>query len=140
VNVGTQFTIGQLAQAAGVAPSTVRFYERQGLLRPCGRTGGNYRYYDGAALERLRFIRAAQASGFRLEDVAALLGFRGEGENSCHRAVQGLLRNRLSDLQARADELLRQQAALRSLLKSCRRAEGKKRCPVIQAFSTAPTA
>jgi DNA-binding transcriptional MerR regulator len=53
------YTISQLARAAGVPTSAVRYYERIGLLQPHGRTGGNYRLYGKEALERLRFIRAA---------------------------------------------------------------------------------
>ena len=57
------YTIGQLAKEGGVPTSTVRYYERIGLLHPNDRTGGNYRVYSDTALERLRFIRAAQATG-----------------------------------------------------------------------------
>lgn len=38
-------TIGELARAAGVPTSTVRFYERRGLLKPDARTQANYRTY-----------------------------------------------------------------------------------------------
>ena len=53
------FTIGELARAADVPTSTVRYYEREAILRPTGRSASNYRLYSGADLERLRFIRAA---------------------------------------------------------------------------------
>src|SRR5438876_10899472 len=69
----TMMTIGQLAGAAGVATSTVRFYERAGLLRADHRSAGNYREYDEQSLERLRFIRSAQAVGLSLKDVVELL-------------------------------------------------------------------
>ena len=67
--MGDSLTIGQIAKAAGVPTSTVRYYERAGLLRPTSRTAANYRVYSAGDLERLRFIRAAQATGFQLEDV-----------------------------------------------------------------------
>ena len=54
-------TIGQLAHATGVPTSTVRYYERVGLFKPDARTRSNYRSYSARAVERLRFIRAAQA-------------------------------------------------------------------------------
>ena len=68
------WSIGQLARAAEVAVSTVRFYERRGLVRPDARTRSNYRSYTPQSLERLRFIRAAQATGFSLKDVREMLG------------------------------------------------------------------
>ena len=49
--------IGQLATLAGVKPDTVRFYERRGLLPKPARTASEYRLYDEAALNQLRFIR-----------------------------------------------------------------------------------
>ena len=54
-------TIGQLAKAIDVPTSTVRFYEREGLRKPSARSASNYRLYTKWDLERLRFIRAAQA-------------------------------------------------------------------------------
>ena len=67
------FTIGELAKAAGVPTSTVRYYEREGILRPAGRNGSNYRLYSREDVERLCFIRAAQGTGFTLRDVTELL-------------------------------------------------------------------
>ncbi|MBI2840324.1 MAG: MerR family transcriptional regulator [Acidobacteria bacterium] len=57
-------TTGELARQAGVLTSTVRRYERCRLLGPAQRSPGNYRLYDARALDRLRFIRAAQTNGF----------------------------------------------------------------------------
>ncbi len=71
-------TIGQLAAQADVPTSTVRYYERRGLLRCEGRTRANYRQYGEATLERLRFIRAAQAAGFTLVDIRSLHRHRQE--------------------------------------------------------------
>src|SRR6266516_2132117 len=39
------YNIGQLARAAGVPVSTLRYYERVGLLAPAGRAHNNYRFY-----------------------------------------------------------------------------------------------
>jgi DNA-binding transcriptional MerR regulator len=55
------YTVGRLAIAAGVPTTTVRYYERRGLLQPALRLGsGSYRTYGEPELERLRFIRSAQ--------------------------------------------------------------------------------
>jgi DNA-binding transcriptional MerR regulator len=116
-------TIGQVAAKAGISTSTVRYYERIGLLRPGGRTPANYRVYDTEALERLRFIRAAQAMGFSLDDVAMLL--RGA---PC-REVQVLIEARLAELAKRLRDLRHVQRILHSLLRECRRADES--CPVI---------
>ena len=71
--MGEQMTIGQLAKATGIPQTTIRFYEREGLLLPEGRSSGNYRLYSRAAAERLTFVRTAQAAGFKLPEVKAIL-------------------------------------------------------------------
>jgi DNA-binding transcriptional MerR regulator len=56
---GKLFTIGELARAAEVPTLTVRYYEREGIVRPTGRSVSNYRLYGQAHVERLWFIGAA---------------------------------------------------------------------------------
>ena len=82
-----RYTIGLLARTADVPTSTVRDYERSRLLHPDALTDGNDRVYEPAALERLRFIRAAQAIGLTFEDIATLLDFR-DGRTAPCREVQ----------------------------------------------------
>lgn len=61
-------SIGDFAARAGVAPSALRYYERQGLIR-AGRTGGNQRRYDRSELRRVAFIRIAQQVGVSLDEI-----------------------------------------------------------------------
>lgn len=64
--------IGELAAQAGVRRSTIRYYERRGLL-PAPRPLSGHRRYDAHALRRLRFVRLAQAAGMTLEEVRRLV-------------------------------------------------------------------
>ena len=59
-------TIAGAAEAAGVGVETVRFYERRGLIRQPASNGG-YRRYGDEQIERIRFVKRAQALGFSLE-------------------------------------------------------------------------
>lgn len=111
-------TIGELARAAGVATSTVRFYERRGLLKPDARTASNYRTYSARSAERLKFIRAAQASGFSLKDVREMLALTHSDEPPCDE-VAALIERRLEDVRQRLRELKRVNRALTFALKSC---------------------
>lgn len=122
-------TIGELARAAGVPTSTVRYYERERILRPAGRSGSNYRLYTQQDVERLRFIRAAQATGFTLRDVIELLRPAPCGE------VQGVIERRLEAVASRMRELRHVQRVLRRSLEECRRHESSGRCQVIDALS-----
>jgi DNA-binding transcriptional MerR regulator len=132
--MGTAYTIGQLAHTAGVPPSTVRYYERIGLLPPEGRTAGNYRLYGEEALARLRFIRAAQGLGFTLEDITALLHLR-DGTPSVCQDVQVLIEERLSDLEQRMANLRHVQHVLKATLKRCRETVWDGRCQIIERLA-----
>ncbi len=129
-----RYTIGQLAGQVGVPTSTVRYYERRGLVNPDHRTRGNYRLYGGDALDRLRFVRSAQAAGFTLADIAALLRFR-DGDPAPCGDVQALIRTRLASVGAQVDELQHVQKMLRRWLRVCREAERTGRCGVLEGLS-----
>jgi MerR family mercuric resistance operon transcriptional regulator len=64
---------GQVAEAAGVNPQTLRYYERRGLLPEPDRTLGGHRVYPPDTVATLRMIKAAQRLGFTLDEVADLL-------------------------------------------------------------------
>jgi DNA-binding transcriptional MerR regulator len=130
----TTYTIGQLAQAAGVPTSTVRYYERIGLLQPARRTAGNYRLYGADALEQLRFIRAAQATGFALEDIIRLRNFRSDDPAVCH-DVQTLIEERLADLEQRVTDLRHVQRVLKATLGRCRKTAWQGHCQVIERLT-----
>jgi MerR family mercuric resistance operon transcriptional regulator len=129
-----QLTIGQLARVAGVPSSTLRYYERIGLLRPTGRTEGNYRLYEEEALERLKFIRAAHAMGFALSDVAVLLNHLHSTSASC-RKVQALIAERLLEVESRMADLQHIQAVLKATFDRCRQTEQKGRCEIIDTIT-----
>jgi DNA-binding transcriptional MerR regulator len=65
-------TIGEVAQRAGVATSTVRYYERRGLLVADARQSGQRRYLP-ATLRRLVFIGMLQDAGLALDDIDGIL-------------------------------------------------------------------
>lgn len=116
----TTYTIGQLAKLADVPTSTIRFYERAKLFRPDGRTGSNYRQYTEDALERLRFIRSAQATSFSLDGVRELLALTNSDEAPCE-DIATLTKQRLEDVRKRIKELKHvERVLLQSMENSCR--------------------
>lgn len=133
------YTIGELARAGEVATSTVRYYERVGLLNPAGRTEGNYRVYDHRSVERLRFIRAAQSAGFTLEDVTALIHFD-DGKTPPCVEVEHLIEHRLIELRTRLKELRQVEKQLTKALRVCSKAVDKDQCDVLENLSTSSKA
>jgi DNA-binding transcriptional MerR regulator len=65
--------ISQLAASAGVPASTVRYYERVGLMALPARTASGYRDYGEDAAGRLLFITRARRMGLSCEQITALL-------------------------------------------------------------------
>lgn len=74
-----ELTIGEVARRAGVATSSIRYYERIGLLPEPDRLGGQRRY-DADVLGKLGFIGVAQGAGFKLREIKELInGVDGPG-------------------------------------------------------------
>jgi MerR family redox-sensitive transcriptional activator SoxR len=70
--VPSELSIGEVAARSGVAPSALRFYERQGLI-DSARSDGNQRRYDRAVLRRIAFVQAGRAAGVTLADIRSAL-------------------------------------------------------------------
>ncbi len=137
MNGAGRYNIGQLAKAAGVPVTTVRYYERIGLLPPAGRTGSNYRYYDRHSLERLRFIRLAHAGGFSISDIQSMLQVANGLKSTAQcREIGNLIEQRLEAVRSQIQELKRLEKILTGDLRLCR--DGKPgRCAVVEQLQTA---
>lgn len=122
-------TIGKLASAVGVGVETVRFYQRQGLLRTPAKSGG-YRYYTADDLRRLKFIRQAKTAGFTLAEIGELLQLDAIDDRS---RANALAMARIDALDARIAELQSARAALQGLAADCS-SGAKGRCPILTAF------
>ncbi len=67
-----ELSIGEVAEAAGLAPSAIRYYERAGLLPAAERVNGRRRYRP-SVLTRLRVIEVAKRAGFTLAEIRTLM-------------------------------------------------------------------
>lgn len=106
--------IGELAEAAGVTPKTVRYYESIGLMPSPGRTASGYRHYDPALLDRLRFIRDAQATGLSLTEIASILELKDAGQGACDH-TRALLAGHVAEIDRQLERLAATRAALAAL-------------------------
>jgi MerR family transcriptional regulator, copper efflux regulator len=106
--------IGEVASRAGVPAKTIRFWEELELLPPPARTTSAYRDYDAAIIDRLAFIRHAQAAGFSLSQIRGVLEVGDSGEPPCEHVAQ-LIDARLQDVEKRIAELKATRSHLRAL-------------------------
>lgn len=93
-------TVNELARQAGVPAHVVRFYTREGLLRPRRHPTNRYRLYRDSDVKRLRFIRRAKFLGFTLSDIGQILRDADRGRSPCPKARK-IIVARLSDTERR---------------------------------------
>ena len=98
--------IGELADATGEPVRTLRYWEDEGLLE-AQRTEGGYRAFPHAMVERVGFLRQAQALGLTLDEIREVLVVRAGGGQPCWH-----VRERLQEHLASVRERLRQLVAL----------------------------
>jgi DNA-binding transcriptional MerR regulator len=108
---------GELAEAAGVNPQTLRYYERRGLLAEPRRSPGGQRLYPADALTLLRIIKAAQRLGFSLDEVADLVDVgRHRHGRSPGRGLRARATTKLAEVEAKIADLEVIAATLRAAI------------------------
>ncbi len=96
--------VKEIATAAGVNPDTVRFYTREGLLRPVRNPDNNYQLYDAEDLRRLRFARKAWQLGFSLPEIRQILEQADDHHSPCP-MVRDVFTQRLAEVEREIAEL-----------------------------------
>jgi MerR family redox-sensitive transcriptional activator SoxR len=109
-----RLTVSEVAHRSGMAPSALRFYEREGLIS-ASRTTGGQRRYERTVLRRLAFIRAARNIGLSLDEIRVELRQLPEARTPT-KADWGRISH---DWRRRLDEQIEALQALRDGLVSC---------------------
>lgn len=118
------YSIGQVAEHSGVAATTLRFYETEGLLNAPGRIGGRRRYDEGV-FHRLEVIGLCKAAGFSLEEIRVLLADDSPGRS----ASRSLAEAKLVDVDAQVAMLVRARTIIEAAMQCT--------CPSLDACSCA---
>lgn len=100
-------TIGEVAREAGVAPTTLRYYEQIGLIPAPARRGGQRRY-DDSVLARLEVIRLCKSAGFALEEIQLLFADDEPGRP----ASRALAEAKLTEIDAQMELLAQARAVI----------------------------
>lgn len=122
--------IGELAGLTDTPIETIRYYEREGLLPPAPRSGGNYRLYGEAHAERLSFIRHCRSLDMALDEVRVLLHVADSPASRCDE-VNTLLDEHLGHVMQRIRELRRLEARLKELQARCRTSKDSSACGIL---------
>jgi len=126
--------ISELAAAADVKVSTIRFYERRGILASPERTSGGYRAYDQADVDRVRYLKRGQELGFTLVELSGMIALTGTA-GPLSGDISALGNAKLTEIDDRIADLLRVRGALAGLLEAqC--IEPDVPCPLIGALAS----
>lgn len=116
VLIEQRLKIGQVASATGLPVKTIRYYEEIGLLEPTVlRSQTGYRLFNSSVLNRLAFVRRAQALGLTLMEIKDVLSVHDQGLLPCGEVKQHL-QAKVKEIDQKIDELLLLRSELEGIL------------------------
>ena len=117
-------SISEVGERTGLQSSALRFYEREGLIRPTTRVGGR-RHYSPDVLQRLAVISLFQEVGFTIGEIGQLLTRR-----AARRSWRPLAENKLAEIDEHLDRVNAAKELLNTAL-ACD-CEGLETCELVQ--------
>ncbi len=106
--------IGEFADAVGVNPKTIRFYEDSGVLPTASRSEQGWRLYDSGDIARLRFVRGSRAIGLGLEEIRRFLDLRDQSKPACQHVLASI-KEQIAEVDRQLEELGKLRADLEQL-------------------------
>ncbi len=76
------YTVGEMAKHLGVAPSTLRYYDKEGLLPFVERSSGGIRMFKDADFEWLQVIECLKKTGMSLTDIKHFIEMSMQGDDT----------------------------------------------------------
>ena len=128
-------TISKAARNAGVGVETIRFYERKGLIdQPRKPLDAGFRVYPEETVQRIRFIRQAQAIGFSLHEINELLSLRADPAADCSN-VRERASVKLAEVNRKITRLEDIRDALQDLIAACPGRGALRVCSIIETLA-----
>jgi len=122
-------TIGKLAKELNISVETIRFYERESLIKQPIKPESGYRLYSNAIAVQLKFIANAKALGFTLKEISSLMSMDGDCAKVESFGLQKLeiIRNKISNLQ-------RLEKVIDDMTSACKTNQDQLACPIIDSL------
>ena len=93
------YTIGEMAQKLDVAPSTLRYYDKEGLLPFVERSSGGIRMFKDEDMEWLRLLGCLKKAGMPLKEIRSFLDWSRQGDATISHRLELLEKQRQSVLE-----------------------------------------
>lgn len=127
--------IGELAKRAEVNIETIRYYEREKLLKKPPRSLSGYRAFPPEAVERVRFIKKTQELGFSLREIKELLDLRA-APNSTGADVRQKVDEKISGIEEKIKALKSMKKELAGLRATCDGTSSIGDCPILKSLNS----
>lgn len=105
------YTVGEMAKKIGVAPSTLRYYDKEGLLPFVERSSGGIRVFKEADYEWLKVIECLKKTGMPLKDIKTFIEMAMQGDDTIDKRLELIMKQRdevgkqIAELQETKDTL-----------------------------------
>ena len=102
------YTIGEMARKLNVAPSTLRYYDKEGLLPFVERSSGGIRMFKDEDMEWLRLLGCLKKAGMPLKEIRSFLDWSRQGDATISQRLELIEKQRQSvlDQQKQLEETL----------------------------------
>lgn len=105
------YTVGEMAKKLNVAPSTLRYYDKEGLLPFVERSDGGIRMFKDEDFEWLHIIECLKKTGMSIKDIKTFIDWCMEGDSTIEQRLQLIDRQR----EAVLDQIAQMQETLKTL-------------------------
>ena len=100
------YSIGEVAKITGLPVSTLRYYDRNGLIPSLERSQGGTRTFTDQEIETIRVIECLKSTGMQLKDIKQFMAWCSEGDSTIDKRL-GMFQNRLQEVEEQMNELQR---------------------------------
>jgi len=125
--------IGKIAKQVGITVEAIRFYEKQGLIKPPPRNESGYRDYPEDTVQYVSFINRAKELGFSLKEIRELMLLRYSPGTTCG-DVRDRAETKIADIERKVEDLQRMKKILKELVSVCPGQGPLSDCPIIVAI------
>lgn len=100
------YSIGEISSTTGIAISTLRYYDKEGLFPTIGRSNGGIRIFTETEIEVIKIIECLKATGMPIKDIKQFFDWCQEGDASLQKRLD-MFNERLEAVTKQMDELQR---------------------------------
>lgn len=125
--------IGQVSKKTDLPVQTIRYYETQKLIKPTGRTEGNFRVYDNKVIDQLEFIKHCRHLDLSLSDIKRINELRDNPDAICEE-VNELINDQVKLVIIKMKELRYLKTQLEALTETCSNNQKVGDCGIIKSL------